>query len=60
MKRIRGKRQKRCYKKGRHKNRKRASVEPVVEKIVKEAGDRDELWKDEHLCRHHKNNAHKG
>lgn len=40
------KRQKRCYRKGRRKDR-----HHEVYEIDRKAGDVDESWQDEHLCR---------
>lgn len=51
----RRKRQKRCYRKGRQKDRSHG----YEEKALKE-GDADELWEDEHSDRHCRHDINKG
>jgi|GEM_PF-4314015 hypothetical protein len=47
-------RQKRCYKKGRLKNRKRSSKKREMYDDLIESGDTNELWKDEYLYRYYR------
>jgi hypothetical protein len=47
-------RQKRCYKKGRLKNRKRSSKKRKMYDDLIESGDTNELWKDEYLYRYYR------
>lgn len=54
LKRKARKRQKRCYRKGRVKDRLRAQKEETSKKWEKEVMQ-DEPREDEHLCRYHRN-----
>jgi ribosomal protein L3 len=51
----RRKRQKRCYRKGRRKDRSHGYEEKAVK-----AGEEYELWEDEHPNRHHRYDSHEG